>query len=138
MHVFSAETRFRMPLLCAGVLLAVALTWSCGGGISSPTGPDTPAPAQDPATATSLTFSGDVQPIINNDCVSCHGGSRQEKGYDFRTYAGVLRAVTPGSASSILVRVTQPGGQMYPEFRGSAAAKSETIRRWVIDFKAAQ
>ena len=106
--------------------------------MGSPTGPDTPAPTQNPATATSLTFSADVQPILNNDCVSCHGGARQEQGLDFRTYAGVLRAVTPGSSNSILVRATQPGGVMYSAFRGSAAAKAETIRRWVVDFNAAQ
>ena len=117
-------------------LFVLALAVACGGG--PPTAPDTSAPMQDPATATSLTFGADVQPIINNDCVSCHGGSRQEKGYDFRTYSGVMRAVVAGSASSILVRQTQPGGAMYQEFRGSAAAKSETIRRWVVDFKAAQ
>jgi hypothetical protein len=71
MHAFSTGIHFRSLLLCTGALFAVALAWSCGG-ISSPTGPDTPAPTQDPATATSLTFSGDVQPIVNNDCVSCH------------------------------------------------------------------
>jgi hypothetical protein len=131
------KTRFGARLLCADALFSLFVTAACGG-TSSPTAPDSPGPAQDPATAASLTFSADVQPILNNDCISCHGGSRQEKGYDLRTYSGVMRAVTAGSASSILVRVTQPGGQMYPEFRGSSAAKAETIRRWVVDFKATQ
>jgi len=45
--------------------------------------------------------------------------------------------VTPGSASSVLVTVS-PGGLMYAQWRGSAAAKAETVRRWVVDFKAAQ
>ena len=79
-----------------------------------------------------------MQPILNNDCVSCHSGSGAANGYDVRTYAGVMRAVTAGSASSLLVRQTQPGGQMYGQFRGSAAAKAETIRRWVVDFRAVQ
>ena len=111
---------------------------ACGGSPTAPDASPTPGPTQDPATATSLSFTADVQPIISNDCVPCHGGSRTENGYNFTTYAGVLRAVTAGSASSLLVRVTQPGGVMYPEFRGSAAAKAETIRRWVVDFKAVQ
>ena len=133
------QVSFRALAFCASASLVIAFAASCGGGgVGSPTGPDTPAPTQNPATATSLTFSADVQPILNNDCVSCHGGSRQEKGYDFRTYSGVMRAVTAGSASSILVRVTQSGGLMYPEFRGNASAKAETIRRWVVDFNAAQ
>jgi len=133
MQSFSVRTL----ALCA--LVSCAFAAACGGGGgASPTAPDTPAPSQNPATATSLTFSADVQPILNNDCVSCHGGARQEQGLDFRTYAGVIRAVTPGSANSILVRVTQPGGLMYSEFRGSASVKAETIRRWVVDFNAAQ
>jgi hypothetical protein len=134
------NSRTRTPVVCTAVLFASAFVWSCGGGssVSSPTGPDTPAPTQDPASATSLTFAADIQPILNNDCVSCHGGSRQERGYDFRTYSGVMRAVTPGNANSILVQVTRPGGLMYQEFRGSASAKAETIRRWVVDFNAAQ
>ena len=122
--------------LCVALgAFAAAFTAACGG---SPTQPDTAAPAQDPSTATSLAFSADVQPILNNDCVQCHGASRQEQGYNFSTYAGVMRAVSAGSANSPLVRVTQPGGAMYSEFRGSAAAKAETIRRWVVDFRAAQ
>ena len=126
----------QLTLLAASVGFVVALESACGGG--SPTAPDTAGPAQDPATATSLTFTADVQPILNNDCVPCHGGSSTANGYDVRTYAGVMRAVTAGSANSTLVLFTQPGGQMYGQFRGSAAAKAETIRRWVVDFRAAQ
>jgi hypothetical protein len=127
--------RRTVTIIFATVGFCAALISACGGG-SSPTAPDTTGPVQDPATATSLTFAQDVQPILNNDCVSCHGSSRQEAGFDFRTYSGVMRAVAPISNAAILVRATQPGGIMYQEFRGSAAAKAETIRRWVVDFKA--
>jgi hypothetical protein len=131
-------TEARRLLLAASGLFLVAVAAACGGSPTAPDATPTPGPTQDPATATSLTFTADVQPILNNDCVPCHGGSRTENGYNFTTYAGVLRAVTAGSASSLLVRVTQPGGIMYQEFRGSAAAKAETIRRWAVDFKAVQ
>jgi hypothetical protein len=129
----------RAVLGAAAAALAAALAPGCGGG--SPTSADsatTPGPAQDPGSATSLTFTADVQPLLNNDCVPCHGGSRTENGYDFTSYAGVMRAVTAGSASSLLVRVSQPGGSMYANWRGSATAKAETVRRWVVAFKAAQ
>jgi hypothetical protein len=46
--------------------------------------------------------------------------------------------VTPGSASSVLVQVTQPGGLMFGNFRATPAEKAATIRRWVVDFNAAQ
>jgi hypothetical protein len=136
MQRLSAFSGPQFTLFAASVGFVIALQSACGGG--SPTAPDTAGPIQDPATATSLTFAQDIQPILNNDCVSCHGASSAANGYDFRTYAGVMRAVTAGSPSSLLVRVTQPGGQMYGQFRGSASAKAETIRRWIVDFRAVQ
>ena len=132
----SSEFSARNVLVfAAAALFAAAFTTACGG---SPTQPDTAPPAQDPATAASLGVTADVQPILHTDCLECHGPSRQEQGYNFSSYAGVMRAVTAGSANSPLVRVTQPGGAMYKEFRGSSTAKAETIRRWVVDFRAAQ
>lgn len=124
-------------MCCAVALFLPSLVGACGGSPTAADVTETPGPTQDPSTATSLTFTADVQPILTNDCVRCHGGARAQNGYDFTSYAGVMRAVTVGSASSLLVRVTQPAGLMYQEFRGSAAAKAETIRRWVVDFKAA-
>ena len=119
----------------ATVLLA-AVGASCGGSATAPDNVMTPGPAQDPAAATSLTFSADVQPLLNNDCVPCHGGSSTNGGVNLASYAGVMRTVTPGSPSSLLVIVSQPGGLMYSQWRGNAATKAETVRRWVVDFKA--
>lgn len=128
----------RPVLLSALVIFLSALGSGCAG---SPTGADsatTPGPAQDPATATSLTYTADVQPLLNNDCVPCHGGSNAGGGVSLSSYANVMRTVTAGNANSVLVLVSQPGGLMYSNWRGSAAAKAETVRRWVVDFKAAQ
>jgi hypothetical protein len=123
-----------LPLLTVAILCS-----ACGG---SPTTPSNTAaaytPTQDPATATALTYTSNVQPILAADCTGCHNASRKDGGYDFTSYAGAMRAVTAGSATSPLVRQTQPGGGMYSNFRGSASIKSETIRRWVVDFKAVQ
>ena len=48
------------------------------------------------------------------------GPSVHDGGYNLSTYAGVMRAVTAGSASSMLVRVTQSNGIMYGELSGTA------------------
>lgn len=128
----------RLLLLYVSMVFLAVVGASCGG---SPTGPDnvtTPGPVQDPAAATSLTFSADVQPLLNSDCVPCHGGSTTNGGVNLASYAGVMRTVTAGSASSILVTVSRPGGLMYSQWRGNASAKAETVRRWVVDFKATQ
>jgi len=75
---------------------------------------------------------------LTADCTRCHNTSQHEAGYDFTSYAGVLRAVTPGNAQSILVRATGSRGVMYPEFSGDRAAKSQVIYDWVVTSNAAQ
>lgn len=122
------------PAFVAVAILSVA----CGGSPTSPSNIPTYAPTQDPASATSLTYTRDIQPILSADCTSCHNASQRGGGYDLTSYIGVMQAVAPGNAQSPLVRATQSNGVMYRNFRGSASAKSDTIRRWVVDFSAAQ
>jgi hypothetical protein len=124
-------------LFLAAAVLVVALGTGCGGSPTAADSAATPTPSQDPGAATSLTFTADVQPLLNNDCVRCHSGSRTDGGVNLSNYANVMRTVSPGSGESVLVLVTRPGGLMYSNWRGSATAKAETIRRWVVDFKAA-
>lgn len=40
--------------------------------------------------AGSVSFSKDVLPILQNRCVSCHGGSRTSKGLDLKSYDSVM------------------------------------------------
>jgi len=141
-----------------GILLMIAaavVTAACNyGNGTSPTSTDTTAPTAptaptvpttppDPGTPTTpapagLTYTKDIQPIMSADCVRCHGPSRRDAGYGMSSYAGVMRAVTAGSASSMLVRVTQSNGIMYSQLSGSRATKATTIRDWVVTWKAQQ
>ena len=114
---------------------------ACGGGQIIPTGPTTAtssASIPDPSTATSLTYTSNIAPILQGDCVMCHNSSLRSAGYDLSSYSAVMRAVTPGNANSVLVRATQPGGVMYSMMGASASNGAATIRRWVVDFNAAQ
>ena len=125
--------------LAAAVLSGIA---ACGGGQIIPTGPtqtnSTGASIPDPTTATSLTYTSNIAPLLQSDCVMCHNSSTRGGGYDLSSYAAVMRAVTPGNANSVLVRATQPGGLMYSMMGSSAPNGAATIRRWVVDFNAAQ
>ena len=132
------------------VLVALGLTVACSNGVplgpstaspvtSSPTPSPTPGPTPttptNPGTTTTATvaYTPDLQPIFNGDCVPCHGGRRVAARYSMTTYAGVMVAVTPRSASSALVIVTQPGGLMYPFLSGDRASKAAMIRTWVVN-----
>lgn len=123
----------------AGVLLAVA----CGGGTDSPTSPSSSSAGGFTAGATgsgitTYSYTTDIRPILTSDCVRCHNASQRDGGYDFSTYTGVLRAVTPGSARSPLVRQTQPGGGMYRELTGDRTSKAGIIYDWVVNSGGAQ
>ena len=121
------------------VLLPAALElWGCGGSATSPTAPSNSVTVSDPSTATSLTYSGNIAPILASDCTYCHNSSNRNGGVDLTSYSGVLRTLTPGNASSLLIQVTRPGGLMYANFRSTPAEKAETIRKWIVDFNAIQ
>jgi len=85
-----------------------------------------------------LTFGDDIKPILDSDCIQCHGPRLRENGVDLSTYAGVSRVVQAGNANSLLVLVTRSNGQMYPNLTGDRAAKSALIRSWVVDNAAAE
>jgi len=95
--------------------------------------PGTPAPQPTPAptpAAASVAYEQDIRPILEANCLNCHG--------QFGSYAGVMGYVVPGNASSRLVRATQSGGSMYSHLSGDRAGKSALIRSWVVENGAAQ
>jgi hypothetical protein len=121
------------------LLLILTAVTACQYGVSTPASPDSGSGSGSGGSgATSLTYTANIQPILASDCVRCHGPSRRDAGVDLSTYANVMKTVTPGNASSLLILVTRPGGVMYGEFRGSASTKSATIRDWIVTFGGAQ
>jgi hypothetical protein len=109
-------------------------TWTPAAAPSTPTPTPTPTPPTAPTTPTTagaVAYTPDLQPVFNSDCVPCHGARSAAGRYSMTTYAGVMTAVTPRSASSPLVLVTQPGGLMYSFLSGDRAGKSAMIRTWV-------
>jgi hypothetical protein len=136
-------------------LLAVVSLAACGGGAESeheddddhsPTGASAvvtpvptpaPTPTPDPGTpapqptstptpaAASVAYEQDIRPILEADCLKCHG--------QFGSYAGTMGYVVAGNASSRLVRATQSGGSMNRYLSGDKAAKAALIRQWVVE-----
>ena len=119
------------------------------GGITSAAGPSTvptPTTTATPATpgssgstaTTALAYTPDLQPVFASDCLSCHNDRSAARGYSMSSYAAVMRAVTPGSASSLLVQKTQSNGSMYRYWTGNRATKAAMTLNWVVANKAAQ
>jgi mono/diheme cytochrome c family protein len=106
---------------------------------TSPTGPAAPTAPTPGTETTPLAYNQDMKALFASDCLSCHGPSRADGNYRMTTYAQVLAAVRPGSASSILVSVTQSNGSMARYWSGSTAtrqAKAAQVRSWIVTYNA--
>jgi hypothetical protein len=113
---------------------------ACGDG-PTPTSPSSlfvigGSDPANPGGAATVGYTLDIKPLLDGDCVKCHGPSRREHGVDLSTFANVLRQVQPGDANSPLVRESRNGGSMYREWTGDRAAKADLVRRWVVEFQA--
>lgn len=119
------------PLAVAAVVVAGALTlfaWR-GGSVVDRVG----AP---------VDFNRDVRPILNKNCVQCHGGVRRqgELSLLFRDDAlkpakSGKRAIVPGnpSASELIHRITHADARdRMPKGRPAlSASEIATLRRWI-------
>ena len=113
--------------------LSLLIVVACGG--SSLTSPSETVTG---TGVTTYTYTNDVRSILNADCTSCHNASQRDGGYDFTTYAGVLRAAIAGNASSPLVVQTRPGRAMYSNLSGDRTHKAEVLYDWVVNGNVAQ
>lgn len=129
-------------LLSITVLLTLLLITACGGNtpqtqpapaatteaISQPTTlpavTDTTVPAMEAAVpteteaaaSTSISFVGNVMPILEAKCIKCHGVETKKEGLDLRTYETLIAGSRNGSvitagdpANSVLVDLIQRG-----------------------------
>ncbi len=162
LQLFVQNWSHRLPSPRFAVVLFVGLAFACvkaqpatdTGGTSSSSsqsnvsGPSAiPTPASSPGAATptptpgssaALAYTPDLQPIFASDCLVCHNDRNALGRYSMSSYTAVMRAVAPGSASSTLVRVTQPNGSMYRYWSGDRATKATRTRDWVVTYRAAQ
>lgn len=86
----------------------------------------------------SLSYVQDIKPILDRDCLSCHGGRESRSNYSVATYANVLSGQTVGDAKSSLVVTGSPGGSMYQYYSGDAVTRSTMVFRWLVYYNALQ
>jgi hypothetical protein len=85
-----------------------------------------------------LSYVQDIKPILDRDCLSCHGARGAVGNYSVATYADVLNGQTRGDAKSPLVVTGAPGGSMYQYYSGDAVTKSTMVFRWMVYYNALQ
>ena len=80
---------------------------------------------------TTISFSNEVMPIIQANCVGCHNQNGAFGGYDFSTYDAIA-----GNANALLGSVKANGFQLMP--LGGPALPDSTIQKitcWISQGK---
>lgn len=108
--------------------------------------PATGNAAVDPTHAgQQVSFQNDVRPILDEYCVSCHGGTDEsgevviELGYDMSTYEGVMAGsdygsvIEPGDPENSLFLEMIVNGDMPEEGDPVPADQIEIIRTWIAE-----
>ncbi len=106
------------------ILARVLLVCALGGGFIA-------------AASTPPTFAENIRPILESNCLPCHGGDSPQQGLDLRTASAVLRGGSSGpaieigsSAKSVLVeRIVS--GTMPPGDSNLAESDIALIRHWI-------
>lgn len=100
--------------------------------ISTPT-----APATEASGEAVVSYSRQVQPILDRYCISCHGVNRVAEGLNLTSYEKVMAGsrngpmVIPGQADkSLLVRLVETG-EMPKRGAKPTAEQIQILRDWV-------
>lgn len=93
-------------------------------------------------SGTSVDFSRDIRPVLNQNCSSCHGGVRQKGGVSFSFREEALgtgksgrQTIVPGDpdASELIKRVTSQDPETRMPFHAAplSAEQVSLLRRWI-------
>ena len=117
------------PVRAAAALLAALVVAAVVGKVNHPVSGQTAR----------VDFVRDVQPILSERCISCHGPARQENGYrlDRRSgaFSGVVRPnISRGSSDSSPIYHRLAGtqrGQQMPPTGPLPADQIDLLKRWI-------
>ncbi|MCX7706376.1 MAG: hypothetical protein N2204_00010 [Anaerolineae bacterium] len=105
---------------------------------AAPTDPPSPVPTEAPVQAAAVTFSKDIQPLIERRCINCHGGKDGIKGgLSMKTHADLMKGGESGAviiagdpANSLLVQLIVKG-EMPKRAPKLPQAEIDLISAWV-------
>jgi mono/diheme cytochrome c family protein len=86
------------------------------GSVVTPTNSTSDASVPAAPASGAVSFAKDIAPLLQDSCVSCHGGEKTSKGLDLKTYASLMAGsqngavMNPGdAANSLMVQKIQSG-----------------------------
>jgi len=127
-------------LWLAKAMMAVALAVTAGLGGGCAERRDLPSAPKPPER---VTYETDIQPIFEQNCVSCHGETLPAANYSMTSYEAVLGNgsdgipnAIPGDPQSLLLQKSLPGGSMNAFY--ASPEEVELVERWVVEDSLAQ
>ncbi len=84
------------------------------------------------ATAAKINFVRDVKPILENNCVRCHGPDTAMRGIRLDRKERALMALVPGKPDDSLLYNVSKIGAMPPGPKKLSAGELETLRLWIV------
>src|SRR5262245_47130956 len=96
-----------------------------------------PASGQSAAADKAPHFERDILPILNENCLKCHGGTTRKGGLDLRTPRSMIRggtsgpALVEGSAEKSLLLQQVASRTMPPGQKNLTDEQVRTIRNWI-------
>jgi hypothetical protein len=138
------------PTVVASVTPAASSTLPIASPVAGETRP-VPTPTSVPATASrtpvsatptskpaaSVSFSRDVQPILDRVCVKCHGGEKTEEALVLKTYSDLMEGsdngpvIAPGNSKDSLLIDLITQGKMPKKGPKLLPAEIRIITQWV-------
>ena len=105
----------------------------------APKATEAPAATEVPAAApAAISYAKDVQPIFEQSCVKCHGGSDGKKGgLSLKTYDDLMQGgkdgqvIVPGDAANSMLVQAIAEGKMPKRAAKLPQAQIDTIAAWV-------
>jgi hypothetical protein len=134
MLAFRTHVRLAVCAVCALGAISACVTAqraSDAGDPGFPFGPSAVGPGL-------LSYTQNIKPIFDTDCLSCHSAGNAQGGYSVSSYASTVAGQRPGDAASSLVVDCAPGGSMYGYFSGDAVTKATEVFRWMVYFNAVE
>ena len=94
-------------------------------------------PAYVPVTGERISYSRDIQPILDSRCITCHGVQKIRNGLDLRTYASLMAGskngavIIPGDAQKSLLIQKIEAGEMPKRGPKLFPAQLHKLMDWI-------
>ncbi|MCZ2127262.1 MAG: c-type cytochrome [Anaerolineales bacterium] len=120
-----------------GLFLSIILLASCGTADSATPAATEPAADLIQPTALPVSFSADVQPILDTRCIKCHGVESVKDGLDLQTYEALIKGsrdgavIVVGDAAQSKLADLIERGKMPKRGQKLSAEEIQIIVNWI-------